>query len=128
MKIKVIIKKSNQKYQITEIENKLENLQEIVEGLIEAPYIPGLTEKGITTFVNEEGKILNLKPSIALTQNDEILDLIHGNVLFASVDEEGETIGLNEEQIEIITKHLNNSKKLVIMQKTEMFVLDTIQF
>lgn len=126
MKIKSIIKKPNQKYQITEIEDGLKSLQNIVEGYIEAPYIPGLTENGITTWVNEEGKLLNLKPSIALVSEGKIVDIVCGTALFTSSDEEGNTTGLNNEQIKMIEKYLGHPQKAIIVHDDEPILLDII--
>lgn len=124
MKIKTIIKKSNEKYQITEIDNGLESLQDAVGGYIEAPFFPILEKHGITMFINEEGKLLDLPPSIAVIINGELFDFICGNAVFTSSDDDGNTTSLNNEQIEIIEKLLNNSKKCMT---SDGILLDVIE-
>lgn len=124
MKIKVIIKNSNEKCFITEIEQDLKSLQNAVGGYIEAPYVPVLTENGITMFINEEGKLLNLKPSIAIMSNGEFIDVIAGSAVFTSSDEKGNTIGLNNEQIEIVKKFLNSNKKCITLDGIILDLID----
>ena len=89
-----------------EIDNTLEALQEIVGGYIEIPFISHtLSENGIDIIINEEGKMLDeCKPEIIMINKETqtILDVIMGNCIFASHDEEGETTSLSEEQIKIV--------------------------
>lgn len=93
-----------------EIKNTLEELQSIVGGYIEFPYLSKVfSENEIDTIINEEGKFIEgLKPEIAIIDNKsgQILDVVYGNCIFASHDEEGNTIALNEEQIKIVTEEL----------------------
>ena len=92
-----------------DIENTLEALQGIVGGYIEIPFISErFANETIDIVINEEGKLINLEPQIAVLQRgtNRILDLIVGNCIFASHDEEGEMIGLTDEQIEIVKEEL----------------------
>ena len=92
-----------------EIENTLESLQKIVGGWIEIPYISHrFREEVIDVIINEEGKLIGLEPQIAVVRKDDnkILDLIAGNCIFASHDEEGNTVELTDKQIEIIKEEL----------------------
>ena len=109
MKIKALVF-SNGELQEREIENTLESLQEIVGGYIESPYISNIfRENDIDIILNEEGKILNLQEEIAIIDKEKniVIDVLCGNCIFVSHDEQGETIGLNDEQIKIIKKELN---------------------
>ena len=105
-----VIVLSNGKLEVKEIENTLENLQKIVGGYIEIPYLSKvLNENKINIIINEEGKFIEgLNPEIALIdgKTNGILDIVYGNCVFASHDEHGETIGLNEEQMKIVMEEL----------------------
>lgn len=93
-----------------EITNELEDLQKIVGGYIEVPYLSKeFTDNGIDVIINEEGKFIEgLKPEIAILdgETERLLDVVYGNCIFASHDEEGETIELNEKQLKIIEESL----------------------
>ena len=109
MKIKALVF-SNGELQEKEIENTLESLQEIVGGYIESPYISNIfRENDIDIIINEEGKILTLQEEIAVIDKEKaiVIDVLCGNCIFVSHNEQGETIGLNDEQIKIIKKELN---------------------
>lgn len=81
----------------------LDFLQSQVGGYIEITYIDYLEENGIDVFCNEEGKLLGLLHSAyLLDNNDTIYDVIAGNMVFCSHDEDGESIGLTDEQIKVI--------------------------
>lgn len=100
---------SNGELQEQEIENTLEALQKIVGGYIEMPLISKkFFYADIDVIINEEGKYIEgLKPEIAVaSRNGTVLDLVMGNCIFASHNEEGETVGLNQEQIGIVKKAL----------------------
>ena len=107
MKVLVL---SNGKLEEKEIENTLEELQKIVGGWIEIPFLSEkFFENEIDIIINEEGKFIKgLKPEIAVVKNgtDKILDVVMGNCIFASHDEEGNTTALNDKQIKIIKEEL----------------------
>ena len=107
---------SNGKLETKEIENTLEELQKIVGGYIEIPYLSKVFVNNIVDIIiNEEGKYVDgLKPEIALinSKTEQVLDVIYGNCIFASHDIEGNTIALNDKQIEIVKEELNNEVML----------------
>ena len=107
MKVLVL---SNGELKEREINNTLEELQKIVGGYIEFPYLGEVFRQNvIDIIVNEEGKFIDgLKPEIAVVKNgtNQILDLVYGNCIFASHDEEGNTKALSEEQIKIVMEEL----------------------
>ena len=108
-----------------EIENTLESLQKIVGGWIEIPYLSQrFAEETIDVIINEEGKLIGLEPQIAVVKkdNNKILDLVVGNCIFASHDEEGDTIGLNDKQIEIIKEELRYEAMVLNMIVKVLFV------
>lgn len=107
MKVLVL---SNGELKEKEIKNTLEELQQIVGGYIEFPFLGDkFRENIIDTIINEEGKFIDgLKPEIAIVDEvtGRILDIVYGNCIFASHDKEGNTIALNEKQIKIVTEEL----------------------
>ena len=81
----VAIKKPNQPLEVKEIEDKLEVLQEIVEGYIEAIYpMENLEDHSITIFGNEEAKMIH-QPSNFWLYNQQ--DCMCGTALFFKDDE-----------------------------------------
>lgn len=116
MKCKVVIKKPNQSAKIDYINTELEDLQEVVGGLIEYPYFSGFSEKGISLIVNEEGRFIDLKPNIALMHQNKIVDYIFGNIIFIGekeTDDGIESESLNDEQIAFINKSFSNKIKCI---------------
>lgn len=103
----LVLNEGNLKEQ--EIDNTLESLQKIVGGWIEIPFLSRrFADEGIDTIINEEGKLIGLKPQIAVLQRDtfKLVDLVAGNCIFASHNEEGDTVGLTDEQIKIVKEEL----------------------
>lgn len=103
----LVLSEGNLKEQ--EIENTLEALQSIVGGWIEVPYLSErFAEEEIDVVINEEGKLIGLEPQIVVVEKNtnKILDLIMGNCIFVSHNEEGDTIGLNDKQINIVKEEL----------------------
>ena len=107
MKVLVL---SNGEVKEKEISNTLEELQKIVGGYIEFPFLGNkFKDNVIDVIINEEGKFIEgLKPEIALIdgKTKRILDIVYGNCIFASHDEEGNTIGLNDKQIKVVMQEL----------------------
>jgi hypothetical protein len=91
-----------------EINNTLEALQTEVGGYIEIPFLSAkLNDNRIDMIINEEGKFIDgLKIEIAVVHQGRIMDLVFGNIVFASNDDEGNTIGLTEEQIAFVKQEL----------------------
>lgn len=122
MKVLVL---TNGNLEAKEIANGLEALQEIVGGYIEIPYLGDkFLNNGIDVIINEEGKLIDgLKAEIAIVdeKRGNVLDIVYGNCIFASHDEEGETIGLNEEQIKVVTEELETVIELMNKRTLEEF-------
>lgn len=101
------------KLQLTDITidsiDQLKRFQEIVGGLIEIPYISEyLSSRRIDIIINEEGKLLDLPTTAIVIDGNQAVDEICGNVIFASNDDDGNTIGLTSGQmnfIENLQKH-----------------------
>lgn len=116
----------NGKLQEKEIKNSLEELQSIVGGYIEFPFLGNrFRDNTIDVIINEEGKFIEgLKPEIAMVDGEtkSILDIVYGNCIFASHDEEGNTIGLNDEQIRIVMEELQVNVLLSYKDSEKEFV------
>ena len=128
MKVLVL---SNGKLETKEIENTLEELQKIVGGYIEIPFLSKVfVDNIIDIIINEEGKYVDgLKPEIAIvnSKTKQILDVVYGNCIFASHDNEGNTIALNDKQTEVVEEELNN--EVVLYDKnTDKEVLVKVLF
>lgn len=116
----------NGKLQEKEIKNSLEELQNIVGGYIEFPFLGNkFRDNTIDVIINEEGKFIEgLKPEIAMVDREtkSVLDIVYGNCIFASHDEEGNAIGLNDEQIKIIMEELQMNVLLSYKNNEKEFV------
>lgn len=101
---------SDGKLEAKDIENKLEELQKIVGGYIEIPFLSEVFNKNeIDVIINDEGKFIDgLKPEIAVIykETNRVLDVVFGNCIFVSHNDEGETVGLTEEQKKIVAEEL----------------------
>ena len=105
MKVLVL---NNGTFEKKEIDNTLEALQTEVGGYIEIPFLfENFYNNGIDIIINEEGKFIDgLNIEIAVVHQGKIVDIVFGNIVFASHDEEGNTIGLTEEQIDFVMQAL----------------------
>ena len=85
-----------------DIDNTLDALQGIVGGYIELPYLGDVfVENGIDVIINEEGKFIDgLRPEIVVIRKEtnQLLDIVYGNCVFASHDNDGNTTALSVEQ------------------------------
>lgn len=101
---------SNNKFETKEIGTELEDLQAIVGGYIEIPFLSKtFHNNGIDVIINEEGKLIEgLTPEIAIVDGEtkQVIDVVYGNCIFASHDDEGNTTGLTEEQIKVVMREL----------------------
>ncbi len=117
---------SNNRLQEQEIDNTLEELQKIVGGYIEVPYLAKrFNDNGIDVIINEEGKFIEgLRPEIAIIdgKTKQILDVVNGNCIFASHDEEGNTTELSEEQTKIVMQELQMDVVLTYPDAEKEFV------
>lgn len=107
MKVLVL---SNGELATQEITNELEDLQKIVGGYIEIPFLSKVfNDNEIDIIINEEGKFIDgLKAEIAVIdgETEQLLDIVYGNCIFVSHDVQGNTVELNKEQIKLVEKEL----------------------
>ena len=83
----------------------------------------------VNVIINEEGKFIeDLKPEIALIDGNtkKILDIVYGSCIFASHDEHGETIGLNDEQIKVVMEELKLDVTLTYQDNGKEFVVKAL--
>ena len=115
MKIKTLVL-SNGNLEERNIDNTLEELQKIVGGYIEIPLISKVFKQhDIDVIINDEGKYIEgLNPEIAVVnkETNAILDVVYGNCIFVSHDNIGNTTGLNDGQIKVVTEELKLSAML----------------
>lgn len=117
--MKVILKEPNQKQKIVEVDSlKLKTIYNLLKcSSIECfVYVKKLQENNIDIVLDEEGK-LTYKPQLNIViENDEqkIVDILVGNVLFVGVDGE-DWVGLNKEQIDIVNSLLNSNMSYMIL-------------
>lgn len=113
---------SNNELKEQEIENTLEALQKVVGGYIEIPYLSEtLAKNGIDVIINDEGKFIEgLKAEIAIVKDgtNEVLDVVMGNCIFASHNDEGDTVSLTDEQIAIVQNELKMEAVLTVNGKS----------
>ena len=115
-KMKVVLLEPGKLAREAEIDGTLEGMQSVVGGLIEPGYY---FEEPVCVVLNEEGKMIDgLRVEIAVVHQGKIVDLVFGNVVFASVDDEGNTIGLTEEQMQFVTEELN--RQMIIGNEKRM--------
>ena len=94
-----------------DIKGDLRSLQKEVGGLLTlANYYEGLVEKRIDIFADDEG-LLKTDPTYTLIITDKnnrakVLTALVGNLVFVSHDDEGNTLGLTDDQIKFIKDHL----------------------
>lgn len=103
--MQIIIKKVGEPHEVRTMEKlELEDMQSMVGGYIECLHVGN----GVDMWLNDEGKLYNLPVNLVLgTSDKQVLDTIHGDIFFASADDEGATVGLTVEQIDWIEDKLD---------------------
>ena len=102
--IKGILIKPNEMPGIVEFEKGYKQLQKLVEGSFEMPYL----FDDVDVVVNEEGKFNGSLANRFLYYNGELVDILFGNILLVDSDNEGETISLSDEKIKKYLKIFSN--------------------
>lgn len=91
-----------------DIEGDLKSLQSEVGGLItRVPYFDELTDKYIDIYADDEG-LLKADPITTLikAEGNKIINMLVGNLIFTGYNDDGETLGLTDEQLAFILAHL----------------------
>lgn len=118
---------SNGELKEKEIEGDLEEIQKIVGGYIEVPYISEVFRRNkIDIIINADGKFiegLNKEIAVVNKATNRVIDFIMGSCIFASHDEKGNTTSLNDKQINIIKESLQSESVLYNPATDETFVV-----
>ena len=86
---------------------ELSALQKQVGGTIEHFYIDEeLTNNHIDMWIDDEGKLKNLKPTMLLYHDGRLVDYISGPCVFTRYDSDGITYGLRDEDMEKVRQFL----------------------
>lgn len=96
------------KIEVTDISRILESKKEFIGG----PLTYVSVTPNIDMWLNDEGKLQGLEQNMILLLHSRPFDIVCGNVFFASHNEEGETIGLNDSQIETLMSRLRIAKMI----------------
>ena len=108
--MRAMIKRFDSKVVVENIDGGLSNLQDIVGGFIEVPYIgKEFSNKGIDVIVNDSGMIDGLDASIILLDESGVVGALFGQVIFVSHDK-AEFCDLTDEQIDFL-----NSRMTIVM-------------
>ena len=94
--IRGILAEPNKAPRVIEFNEGYKELQRIVEGHFEMPYI----FDDVDIVINEEGKFNGSDLNKLLYYKGKLIDMIFGNILIVDSNDEGETISLSPEKIE----------------------------
>jgi hypothetical protein len=113
--MKFILKQPGLKPEVVEQDAiKLADLQHYVEGTVTTAYVPSLAKvgEGVTLWANDDGLCLGMTPNVGFFDADFFEPMILvGPILVTGSDEEGETIGLTDEQVEQVKAVLVEAAK-----------------
>lgn len=103
--------------------NSLKFLQKAVKGSIEHLSLDSeLYKYGIDSYINDEGKILDLEPSFLLIDRDGVIvDMIAGNVIFCAY-ENADNMGMEEWQLEIFYRWLEGLRVATVKSPEKKYV------
>lgn len=75
-------------------------------------------------WLNETGKLENMRPCVPLIFGDQVYDVIAGNTLVTRYNQEGDIIALTDEDINAFLDHLKNCWKIVCEPRKSMLNLE----
>lgn len=98
--------------EVVPFNEELEYLQNLVGGYIEHFIIDDeLDMLNIDMWINEEGKFRSdFLPSFALMHDGSLYDVIMGPCVFSKYNDEGETLGLSLNEMNVVIDWLNNQQ------------------
>lgn len=104
-------------------------IKSVIEGCFDVVRVGVLEENNIDIFVDDEGKLLELDPNILILDRDteEMVDYIAGDVIFLSYDNEGNSIGLTEKQLEILDKEVFDEACILTKEADEVLICNVIK-
>lgn len=75
-------------------------------------------------WLNETGKLENMRPCVPLVFGDQVYDVIAGNTLVTRYNQEGDIIALTDEDINAFLDHLKNCWKIACEPHKSMLNLE----
>lgn len=102
--LKAIIKNPYEKAKIVEIKDSLEQFKDII-GCSTVEFCIFPQERDIVMLIDDDGKYMQTQGNFVVP---EFKDIIVGPCIFVGADDSGETIGLNDSQINKINKYLDD--------------------
>lgn len=125
-----LIKKVGEKPERVEIKGTTFDLiKETVGGYFDvARYNENLVKNKIDIFVNDEGKLMELYPNILVidSETEKLVDYLAGDVIFLAYNDKGESLGLSEEQLDIINKEVFTDS-CALTRDEEIFICNVIR-
>lgn len=109
---KVYILEPNGQFKIDRVEKvNLEYMQSVIGGCIDIPFVSEvLQEKGIDVVVADEQSFdIRNDTSLIVINDDEVVSITTGKCILCGVDDEGKSVGLNEEQVDFIKENFRLS-------------------
>jgi len=105
--------------EVVPFDPELKYLQNLVGGYIEHYIIDeGLNNQFIDMWIDEEGKLKDgLQPSFALCRDGQLYDVIFGNCVFSKYNREGETLGLDQDEVVVVLKYLEELPIVGLLKK-----------
>lgn len=105
-KIKVVLKKPNEKALVTEINNEYEQFAELVDGLIDMTEHPIIED--VDVILNDMSLMNGMSPNIVVREWESVFA---GPLIFAGYDPEtGNTISLTDKQIGKVLNYINRNQ------------------
>lgn len=104
--IRGILAEPNKEPRVVEFNKGYKELQRLVEGNFEMPYI----FDDVDVVINEEGKFNGSEPNKLLYYKGQLIDIIYGNILIVGSNDDGETVSLSDDKIAKYMKILKNVK------------------
>lgn len=100
----------------------LANMKEFVGGYIECVRV---TDK-VDMWLNEEGKLDNLAINVLLISNGKMYDTVHGDIFFASHDNEGNSVSLTDDDKNEIISRLGRAiiKDSNTLEERELYTIN----
>lgn len=94
-------------WRVRRIPNTLESFQSIVEGLIEQVCIEGElsgdARRSVSLYVNEEGKLDGMEPTLERRHRGRTVDVLVGPVVaIGETDDEGETVDITDDELRFL--------------------------
>ncbi|WP_281790413.1 MULTISPECIES: DUF3846 domain-containing protein [Erysipelotrichaceae] len=108
-------------------EINLSVMQNAVRGLIEnvSLFFPKLEQMGIDAWANEEGKLNRMDPSALVYQDNELVEVLTGPLLFTRYDEEGRTLPIKNDDFFLIGEAL--SEQIVLVKEEKPMLVSVLQ-